>query len=211
VNSLSVGQTTVAKFMGKRRPPSQGWRTFVHNHVDAIASIDLFVVPTISFGLLYGLLILGQSRRDWAGYTINMFEFEFPTRTRAKITRPDLLGREGSPFRSPALYLRAVGKKIDCAPHRRHCEGTQMDIMRRHFMRLSGIGALVMAGPGLASAINPGAFELAMGPVSAPLKTGGQTSAPGNAIVTCSPSERTCPKPHHRSKRRRAGSAVPAK
>jgi hypothetical protein len=55
----------------RRRPPSQGWRTFVHNHADAIASIDMFVVPTISFGLLYGLLILRQSRREllWLGVT----------------------------------------------------------------------------------------------------------------------------------------------
>ena len=54
-----------------QRPPSQGWRTFVHNHADAIASIDMFVVPTISFGLLYGLLILRQSRREllWLGVT----------------------------------------------------------------------------------------------------------------------------------------------
>jgi hypothetical protein len=36
----------------RRRPPSQGWKTFLHNHADAIASIDMFVVPTISFGLL---------------------------------------------------------------------------------------------------------------------------------------------------------------
>ena len=43
---MDVGQTTVAKYMAKRRrPPSQGWRTFVHNHADAIASIDMFVVP----------------------------------------------------------------------------------------------------------------------------------------------------------------------
>jgi hypothetical protein len=50
---------------------SQGWRTFVHNHADAIASIDMFVMPTISFGLLYGLLILRQSRREllWLGVT----------------------------------------------------------------------------------------------------------------------------------------------
>ena len=62
---MHVGQTTVAKYMAKRRrPPSQGWRTFVHNHADAITSIDMFVVPTISFGLLYGLLILRQSRRE---------------------------------------------------------------------------------------------------------------------------------------------------
>jgi hypothetical protein len=43
---MDVGQTTVAKYMMKRRrPPSQGWRTFVHNHADAIASIDMFMVP----------------------------------------------------------------------------------------------------------------------------------------------------------------------
>jgi transposase InsO family protein len=69
---MDVGQTTVAKYMAKRRrPPSQGWRTFAHNHADAIASIDMFVVPTISFGLLYGLLILRQSRREllWLGVT----------------------------------------------------------------------------------------------------------------------------------------------
>jgi hypothetical protein len=69
---MDVGQTTVAKYMAKkRRPPSQGWRTFVHNHADAIASIDIFVVPTISFGPLYGLLILRLSRREllWLGVT----------------------------------------------------------------------------------------------------------------------------------------------
>ena len=69
---VDVGQTTVAKYMARRRrPPSQGWKTFIHNHADAIASIDMFVVPTTSFGLLYGLLILQQSRREllWLGVT----------------------------------------------------------------------------------------------------------------------------------------------
>jgi hypothetical protein len=56
---IDVGQTAVAKYMARgRRPPSQGWKTFLHNHADGIASMDLFVVPTISFRLLYGLLIL---------------------------------------------------------------------------------------------------------------------------------------------------------
>ena len=32
---MHVGQTTVAKYMAKRRrPPSQSWRTFVHNRAD---------------------------------------------------------------------------------------------------------------------------------------------------------------------------------
>ena len=65
-------QTTVAKYMARRRrPPSQGWKTFLPNHADGIASIDLFVVPTISFRLLYALLILRHSRREllWLGVT----------------------------------------------------------------------------------------------------------------------------------------------
>jgi transposase InsO family protein len=69
---IDIGQTTVAKYMAKRRgPPSQGWRTFLRNHANAIASMDLFVVPTISFRLLYGLLILQHSRRQllWLAVT----------------------------------------------------------------------------------------------------------------------------------------------
>src|SRR3979490_477689 len=57
---------------GRRRvPPSQGWRTFLRNHADGIAAMDLFVVPTISFRLLYGLLIMGHGRRQllWFGVT----------------------------------------------------------------------------------------------------------------------------------------------
>jgi transposase InsO family protein len=69
---IDVGQTTVAKYMVRlRRPPSQGWRTFLRNHADGMVSMDLFVVPTISFRLLYGFLILRHSRRDilWFGVT----------------------------------------------------------------------------------------------------------------------------------------------
>jgi transposase InsO family protein len=71
---IDVGQTSVAKYMAKhRRPPSQGWKTFLRNHADGVASIDLFVVPTISFRVLYGLLILRHGRRHmlWLGVTAN--------------------------------------------------------------------------------------------------------------------------------------------
>jgi transposase InsO family protein len=55
----------------RRQPPSQGWKTFLRNHADGIASMDLFVVPTISFRLLYGFLILLHGRREllWLGVT----------------------------------------------------------------------------------------------------------------------------------------------
>src|ERR1700682_2809593 len=69
---IEIGQTSVAKYMARRRgPPSQGWKTFLNNHADGIAAMDLFVVPTISFRLLYGLLIMGHGRRQilWFGVT----------------------------------------------------------------------------------------------------------------------------------------------
>src|SRR5436305_3019507 len=61
---IDVGQTSVAKYMAwRRRPPSQGWRTFLLNHADGIVSIDLFIVLTVSFRLLYGLVVLRHERR----------------------------------------------------------------------------------------------------------------------------------------------------
>jgi transposase InsO family protein len=61
---IGVAQSTVARYMIRpRRPRSQGWKTFLRNHAAGIASIDLFVVRTISFKLLHGLVILHHSRR----------------------------------------------------------------------------------------------------------------------------------------------------
>jgi CubicO group peptidase (beta-lactamase class C family) len=56
---------TVAKYMAKRRRPlSQGWRTFVHNHADPIASIDMSVVPNDLVWACVGFLIPRQSGRE---------------------------------------------------------------------------------------------------------------------------------------------------
>src|ERR1700726_2689570 len=61
---IEVAQSTVARYMTRRQgPPSQAWKTFLRNHAAGIASIDLFVVRTISFELLYGLVILRHARR----------------------------------------------------------------------------------------------------------------------------------------------------
>ena len=62
---FEIAQSSVAKYMGKRRaPPSQGWRTFLRNHAPDIAAMDLFVVPTIGFDLLYAFVIVRLDRRD---------------------------------------------------------------------------------------------------------------------------------------------------
>src|SRR5689334_22447614 len=76
-----------------RRPPSQGWRTFLLNHANGIASIDLFVLPTISFRLLYGLLILRHDRRRilWLGVTAH------PTTEWIARQVTEAYGRESAP------------------------------------------------------------------------------------------------------------------
>ena len=62
---FEVAQSSVAKYMVKRRgPPSQGWRTFLHNHAPDIAAMDLFVVPTVGFDRLYAFVIVRLDRRD---------------------------------------------------------------------------------------------------------------------------------------------------
>jgi transposase InsO family protein len=71
---FDVAQSTVAKYMVRRRgPPSQGWKTFLCNHFPDIGAVDLFVVPTIGFKLLYGLVIIRLRRRHlvWINVTAN--------------------------------------------------------------------------------------------------------------------------------------------
>ena len=71
---FEVAQSSVAKYMVKRLgPPSQGWRTFLRNHAPDIAAMDLFVVPTIGFDLLYAFVIVRLGRRElvWINVTAN--------------------------------------------------------------------------------------------------------------------------------------------
>src|SRR5215471_9270719 len=69
---FEVAQSSVAKYMVKRRrPPGQVWRTFLRSHAPSIAAMDLFVVPTIGFKLLYAFVIVRLDRRDlvWINVT----------------------------------------------------------------------------------------------------------------------------------------------
>src|SRR5450759_1331719 len=59
-----VAQSTVSKYMVPRQGrPLQTWKTFLRNHAEGIASIDVFVVPTVTFEQLFGFLVLGLGRR----------------------------------------------------------------------------------------------------------------------------------------------------
>jgi hypothetical protein len=61
---IEVSDSTVRKYRPRtRKPPSQNWRTFLKNHASDIVAIDFFVVPTVTFKLLYVFVVLVHDRR----------------------------------------------------------------------------------------------------------------------------------------------------
>jgi hypothetical protein len=70
---INVAQSTVARYMTRKQgPPSRDRKTFLRNHAAVIAYIDLFVVHTISFKLLYGLVILRHARRRLVSISVTI-------------------------------------------------------------------------------------------------------------------------------------------
>jgi pimeloyl-ACP methyl ester carboxylesterase len=56
---IAVSQSTVVKYMVRRPlPPSQTWRTFLGKNLGQVMAADLFVVPTVTYRLLFVLVIL---------------------------------------------------------------------------------------------------------------------------------------------------------
>src|SRR5713226_827917 len=61
---IEVSQATVGRYMPWRsKVPCPTWRSFLHNHMRNMAAVDMFVVATATFRLLYALIVLGHDRR----------------------------------------------------------------------------------------------------------------------------------------------------
>ena len=61
---IEVAVSTVARYMEReRKPPSPSWRAFLDNHVKDLVAVDFFVVPTATFGVRFGFLVLAHDRR----------------------------------------------------------------------------------------------------------------------------------------------------
>jgi transposase InsO family protein len=61
---IEISQATVGRYMPWRpKDPSPTWRSFLHNHMHCLTAIDMFVVVTATFRLLYALIVLGHDRR----------------------------------------------------------------------------------------------------------------------------------------------------
>jgi putative transposase len=61
---IEVSQATVGRHLPRRsNTPSPTWRSFLRNHMTPIAAVDMFVVATVTFKLLYAVIVLNHQRR----------------------------------------------------------------------------------------------------------------------------------------------------
>jgi putative transposase len=71
---IEISQATVAKYMVRRRgTPSPTWRSFLRNQAAGIAAIDMFVVASASFRLLYVMIILTHDRRRIVRFDVTRY------------------------------------------------------------------------------------------------------------------------------------------
>ncbi len=71
---IDVSQATVGRYMPWRpKIPSPTWRSFLHNHLTDIAAIDMFVVETATFRLLYALIVLSHERRRVIHFDVTQY------------------------------------------------------------------------------------------------------------------------------------------
>ena len=113
---IQVSQATVAKYMVRnRKPPSQNWRTFLENHMQTLVSTDFFVVPTITFRLLFVFVILSHDRRrpihfavtanPTAEWTVRQLLEAFPWDSAPRYLLRDRDGIYGEKFHEAATWL----------------------------------------------------------------------------------------------------------
>lgn len=123
---IEVSETTVAKYMPRnRKPPSQTWRAFLKNHAKQLVSVDFFVVPTLSFRLLFVFVVLEHHRRrvvhfnvtahPTAEWTAQQMREAFPWDSSPRFLIRDRDGCYGDVFR---LAVRGMNiQEVLTAPH----------------------------------------------------------------------------------------------
>jgi putative transposase len=75
---VTISERTVSRILRSvPRPPSQSWKTFLHNHLDQLVSIDFFTVPTVTMKVLFVFIVLEHRRREVLHFNVT----EHPTAT----------------------------------------------------------------------------------------------------------------------------------
>ena len=62
---IAIAERTVSRILRTlRRPPTQSWKTFLHNHLGQLVAIDFFTVPTATMQVLFVFIVLEHRRRQ---------------------------------------------------------------------------------------------------------------------------------------------------
>jgi transposase InsO family protein len=123
---IEVAQSTVSKYLRRsKRPPSQGWRTFVRNHLGEMIAIDFAVVPTVRGQLLYLFAVLSLARRrvlhvnvtahPTAAWTAQQMVEALPWTATVRHVICDRDGIYGEVFQTRVEHLGL--KQVVIAPH----------------------------------------------------------------------------------------------
>ena len=108
---IAIAEATVGHYMVRRRPPpSQTWRTFLTNHIGQLVSVDFFVVPTLTFRVLFVFVVLAHDRRQilqvnvtghpTAAWTAQQIRNAFPWDTAPRFLLRDRDETYGQNFRA---------------------------------------------------------------------------------------------------------------
>jgi transposase InsO family protein len=137
---IEVAQSTVAKYMAKRRRPGSGqtWQTFLRNHVAGIGAMDFLVVPTINFRLLFVLVILRHERRRLISLSVT----DHPTAEWIARQITEAFPWESAPTHlirdRDAAYGHAVTKRLAAMGIRDHPIAPRSPWQNGHVERLIG-------------------------------------------------------------------------
>jgi len=75
---IPISERTVSRILRTlRRPPTQTWKTFLHNHLGQTVSMDFFTIPTITMRVLFVFIVLEHRRRQVLHFNVT----EHPTAT----------------------------------------------------------------------------------------------------------------------------------
>ncbi len=114
---IEVVVSTVARYMVKQRKPSSpSWRAFLDNHVKDLVAIDFFTVPTATFGVLFGFLVLhfNVTANPSAEWTARQLVQALPEETAPRFLLRDRDGIYGDRVRR-TLEILGIEKVVTAA------------------------------------------------------------------------------------------------
>jgi putative transposase len=133
---FDISERTISRWLKRAQrdaEPARRWLAFLRNHREAIATMDFFTVPTITFGLLYCFSIIGHGRRHivnfnvtshpTAGWIIQQLREAFPYQSAPRFLIFDRDAKYGLevPIAVRAMAIRPVRTSFQSLMAKRNC------------------------------------------------------------------------------------------